>query len=108
MVQELQIAAADHGGAGSGETNHRVPQGGGFPGICGDPLCPEEREGDLSVAGAVRAAIAGPHHQTQAAPLLDCHARIRRHRPPMVSAPETDKGFNPPQCLGIQWDQGRQ
>ena len=108
MAQEVQIAAADHGGASSGETNHGVPQGGGFPGIGGGSLCPKEREGDLPVTCAVRAAIAGPHHQTQAAPLLNGHARIRRHRPPVMAAPETDKGFNPPQCLRIQRDQGRQ
>lgn len=108
MAQEVQIAAADHCGASSGETNHRVPQGRGFPGIGGYSLCPKEREGDIPVAGAVRAAITGPHHQTQAAPLLNGHPRVRRHRPPVIVAPETDKGFNPTQCLGIQWDQRRQ
>lgn len=108
MAQEVQISAADHGGACSGEANHRVPQGGGFPGMGGDSLCPEESEGDIPIAGAVRTAIAGPHHQAQAAPLLNGHARVSRHRPPVTAAPETDKGFNPSQCLGIQWDQGRQ
>ena len=72
MAQELQIAASDHGGAGSGETNDRVSQGGCFPGIGGDTLCSKESEGDLPIAGAVRAAIGDPHHQTQAAAAAPC------------------------------------
>lgn len=108
VAQELQVAAADHRGPALDETNHGVAQRRGFPWIGGDTLFAIKGSGDVTVAGAVPAAIGGPHHQAQAPSLRNCHSRVRWYRPLVIATPETDERFDSPERLGIQRDQGRE
>lgn len=108
MAKKLQVVAADHGGARSGETNHRVSQGRSLPRIGGDTFCAIESCRYVAIAGAVRSAIGGLHHQAQAPALLNCHSRVRRHGSPVTDSPKSDQSLDPAEGLGIQGDQGRQ
>lgn len=107
MTQELQIAATNHGGPAFDEADDRVAQRRGLPWIGSDARLPVKRYGDFAVARAARTAIGGLHHETQAAALLHRDPRVWRHWPALPGAPETNKGFDPPECLVVERDHGR-
>lgn len=107
MTQELQIAAANHGGCAFDEADDHVAQWRGLPWIGGDPRVPVECCGDFAVARAAVMAIGRLHHETQTAPPLPGHACVRRHWPALPGTPETNKGFDPPERFSVQRNQGR-
>lgn len=107
MTQELQIAATNHGGPAFDEADDGVSQGRGLPWIGGDTRLAVKCYGDFAVARAARTAIGGLHHETQAAALLHGDPRVRRHWPALPGAPETNKGFDPPERLVVERDHGR-
>ena len=107
MTQELEIGATNHVGPAFDEADNRVAQRRCLPWIRGDARLAVKRYGDCAVARAVRTAIGRLHHETQAAALLHGDPRVWRHWPALPSAPETNKGFDPPERLVVKRDHGR-
>ncbi|SDD06860.1 hypothetical protein SAMN05216337_100788 [Bradyrhizobium brasilense] len=102
MAQKLEVAAADHGDGAFDQTDHRVAQRRGFPGVRGDARFAEYGSGDLAIAGAVLTAIGRLQHQPKASPLLRRDTRVLRDRAPMPRAPESGDGLDVSECVVAQ------
>jgi len=105
MAQQLEIAAADQGGAAFDKADHHVAQRRGLPGFGGDALAAEENRSDLAIARAIRPAVGRLHHQAQTAALLRGHAFVGWHRATLSRLPQSDERLDTAKNVVIQRDQ---
>jgi len=103
--EELEVAAVDECFASLDESDHGIPKRGCFPRIgCDAPLA-VEGVGDVTVAGAIRAAIGGADLQAEAPTLLGGHAGLGRPRLSEPGARKARERVYPIEDVSIEGDE---